>query len=282
MISVDCSSTWRKYSAHVGNCKLNPKYELKRERSREQQLSKPTAKKKRNVICSKCEKEFILLVSDLQFNKNNYSKFCSVKCANSRIWTNEDNNKKAQALNKLHTTKRGAELRRLSSERAKEMWKGKIVGDIDNVISEITISHRQHISELWKNKLMSADYSTLKFERLRQRIIYEQNEQCNKCKNSEWLGVPMVFELDHIDGDNTNNQRENLEALCPNCHSQTDTWRGKNKKCNNFKTKISDDILIEALIKNDMNIRQALISVNLAAKGGNYNRCHKLIRFINK
>lgn len=41
------------------------------------------------------------------------------------------------------------------------------------------------------------------------------------------MGERITFELDHIDGNNTNNSRENLRGLCPNCHSQTKTWRGK-------------------------------------------------------
>jgi hypothetical protein len=54
------------------------------------------------------------------------------------------------------------------------------------------------------------------------------NHQCNMCKNTEWLGSPIPLELDHIDGDRTNNLLENLRVLCPNCHSLTPTYRGKN------------------------------------------------------
>lgn len=43
--------------------------------------------------------------------------------------------------------------------------------------------------------------------------------KCNSCGISEWLGEPLVLEIDHIDGQYWNNQRENLQFLCPNCHS---------------------------------------------------------------
>ena len=77
-----------------------------------------------------------------------------------------------------------------------------------------------------------------------------------------------------IDGDNKNNKKENLKLLCPNCHSLTPTWRGRNK--NSGKIKVTDEQLIEALSKSTT-IRQALSSVGLTPRGGNYTRCNDLI-----
>lgn len=48
--------------------------------------------------------------------------------------------------------------------------------------------------------------------------------KCLICGLSEWLGKPLVLQVDHIDGDDRNNTLENLRLLCPNCHTQTDTW----------------------------------------------------------
>lgn len=61
-------------------------------------------------------------------------------------------------------------------------------------------------------------------------VFLEQGERCNKCFISDWLGKPLSFELEHKNGINNDNRRENLEVLCPNCHAQTDTWRGRNNK----------------------------------------------------
>lgn len=55
-------------------------------------------------------------------------------------------------------------------------------------------------------------------------------EQCENCKNTHWLEIKIPLELDHINGDNTDNRIENLKILCPNCHALTPTYRGKNKK----------------------------------------------------
>lgn len=48
-------------------------------------------------------------------------------------------------------------------------------------------------------------------------------------------GSPLVFIVDHIDGIFTNNNPENIRAICPNCNSQTDTFSGKNMKRNSGK-----------------------------------------------
>ena len=54
--------------------------------------------------------------------------------------------------------------------------------------------------------------------------------KCQTCGcDGHWQNGIISLEIDHIDGDNKNNQLSNLRYLCPNCHALTDTYRGKNK-----------------------------------------------------
>jgi len=109
--------------------------------------------------------------------------------------------------------------------------------------------------------------------KLKNLIISNKGYKCEICNIRDWNSNKICLEIDHIDGNNQNNLLENLRLLCPNCHSQTSTFRGKNIKS---KQQISDEILYEALISTD-NIRQALIKVGMTPKGENYKRAYKLL-----
>ena len=64
---------------------------------------------------------------------------------------------------------------------------------------------------------------------LRKRLIEEQLKpnRCERCLLGVWNGRPIPLELDHINGKRDDNRLTNLRILCPNCHAQTDTYRGK-------------------------------------------------------
>jgi Zn finger protein HypA/HybF involved in hydrogenase expression len=64
---------------------------------------------------------------------------------------------------------------------------------------------------------------------IKQRLIRLglKQHRCETCGISEWLGKPLSLALHHINGDGDDNRLENLEPLCPNCHSQTENFAGR-------------------------------------------------------
>jgi hypothetical protein len=68
--------------------------------------------------------------------------------------------------------------------------------------------------------------------KLKNRLYKEgiKKKNCENCGISHWLDKPLALELHHLDGNRQNHLLNNLKLLCPNCHSQTDTFRSKNRK----------------------------------------------------
>jgi hypothetical protein len=52
--------------------------------------------------------------------------------------------------------------------------------------------------------------------------------RCERCSLSEWLGQPLTVQIDHINGIRDDHRLDNLRMLCPNCHSQTETYGRRN------------------------------------------------------
>ena len=87
------------------------------------------------------------------------------------------------------------------------------------------------ISNKRKSALEYANKDIVQIPKLRRKLIEDglKQEKCEECGISEWMGNPIVLELHHKDGNRYNNSLDNLQILCPNCHSQTDTYRSKNR-----------------------------------------------------
>lgn len=71
-------------------------------------------------------------------------------------------------------------------------------------------------------------WEQLKKYQRKPRLISERGHRCEICGNIEWRNQPIALELDHIDGNNENNDKSNCRLICPNCHAQTSTYKGRN------------------------------------------------------
>lgn len=156
---------------------------------------------------------------------------------------------------------------KLGCYKTNQFWnKGKTIFD-DNRISKIK---KEEI--FIKNSIIKRPSGHK--EKLKEIIGYK----CNKCGlENEWQGKTIVLQLDHINGDNKDNRIENLRFLCPNCHSQTPTYCGRNIK----KIKNNDGLYRYTLkqlfdsVKVSKNLNQLCYNLGLRPGGGNIETLRK-------
>ena len=97
-------------------------------------------------------------------------------------------------------------------------FKGKAHGTTD--------TSRYSLDDILVENCKYSNMSSLKRRVLKAGLL---KKRCAICGIDSWLGKPIVLQLDHINGNNRDNRIENLRLLCPNCHSQTETFCRKNK-----------------------------------------------------
>jgi hypothetical protein len=81
------------------------------------------------------------------------------------------------------------------------------------------------------NDILSGGHPHFQTYKLKNRLLKEGilENSCSICSITFWNKKSINLELDHIDGNRINHLLSNLRLLCPNCHSQTDTYRSKNR-----------------------------------------------------
>lgn len=90
----------------------------------------------------------------------------------------------------------------------------------------ITDERKFNLSDILGGKHPQYPTGKLKKRLLDEKIFFNV---CSECGIKEWNGKNIVMHLDHKDGNRHNHSLDNVRMLCPNCHSQTDTYCGKNK-----------------------------------------------------
>ena len=105
---------------------------------------------------------------------------------------------------------------------------------------------------LVQNSSYTSSYH-LKRRLLRESVI---ENCCAVCGLTEWRGQALSLHLDHINGDDRDNRLENLRLLCPNCHSQTETYCARKNRVQNYCIDCQKAINRQSLRCKRCNIRQ--------------------------
>ena len=108
----------------------------------------------------------------------------------------------------------------------------KVVGgnyiNIKKNLQRLQVDTSHWTGQAWSKNEQLKDYS--EYRRVihsKPHLIKERGHKCECCERTEWLGAVIPLEVHHKDGNRGDNNKENLELLCPNCHATTDNWRGR-------------------------------------------------------
>jgi Zn finger protein HypA/HybF involved in hydrogenase expression len=114
-------------------------------------------------------------------------------------------------------------------------------GNYDSIKSQLqklNVDTSHWTGQCWNKDQQLKDWSQYAHAKsIKPHLLKERGHCCESCKLSEWLGQPITIEIDHVDGNRTNNSLDNLKLLCPNCHSQTSTWKGRKLKLKDSEKK---------------------------------------------
>lgn len=185
--------------------------------------------------------------------------YCSRSCANSRRWSEANKAKRSVDAKARYTG---------MSEDGMAAFKAQRKAAAPQAVAT---SKRNRLA-----KLIASEWMSLSRSQKKRRVILEQSGSCNGCQQSTWRGRPLVFELEHKDGNRYNDARVNLEVLCPNCHSQTPTWRGRK----GAHKGITDAEMMFQVVHHNGKVKPALMALGLNSGRDNRERAKRLFAAI--
>ena len=153
---------------------------------------------------------------------------------------------------------------------------GSGAATVKKMLEQKQIDTSHFVTQCWNKDVI--DISKFKkgvtpSKRALNNLIILRGRRCEKCGQTTWLSQPIPLQVHHVDGDRFNNELNNLQLLCLNCHALTDNFGIKNYKIN--KEKISDETFVEVL-KQSKSIHDALNKLKLNTSGKTYQRAYDL------
>jgi 5-methylcytosine-specific restriction endonuclease McrA len=135
-----------------------------------------------------------------------------------RNYTNEDIVRYSKEVNSIASLLKRLELKPSGGNYA----------NIKNNLQKLKIDTSHWTGQGWNKDQQLKDWTMYsRVRHLKKHLIKEKSHQCEKCLLTTWLEQNIVLEVHHKDGNRTNNNFDNLQLLCCNCHAQTDNWRNK-------------------------------------------------------
>lgn len=188
-------------------------------------------------ICPKCK---------IEHEKS--GTFCSRSCANSRVFTEETNLKRAESnrnymiqmsINRVKDTKVKFRVCKKCEKKFPQTTGSKICASCNTRLSgkfpTKVIEFKQKESQLERTiRLVESGELLHQMEvsirrHMRRYLLHKNGNICSICNTSEWFGNKIPLVCDHIDGDSTNSNITNFRLICCNCDALLDTYKSKNR-----------------------------------------------------
>lgn len=185
-------------------------------------------------------------------NPINTDALCSYGCGEVAKFIN--------GSNRLMCCERSNSCKAIRLKNSESTKKANANRDYKAQYNNLSEKAKQNIA--WNKGKYSVDFSYNGRGNHKAVLIQERGHCCEECTVSIWNDKPITLELEHIDGDNKNNNKDNLKLLCPNCHSQTPTWRRAKKAYGKHNRRYTDEEIIN-VVKTSTGLNDVLMKLDL-------------------